>query len=314
MKIQTLVAAVALTLIASSALTNAGKPEQPLTGGEHYIELNGVRFWYDVIGTGRPVLVIQAPGWGIGSSYLQNGLAPLAKHFSLVFYDTRGSGRSSRPATESDMSTSDMVDDLERLRKYWGLHSMEVLGHSHGGEIALDYAVRYPGEVRRLVLVDSCLSGYDDAADMKSQIESRKNDNRFTDAIAEANSDKEPNTHAEFAASLHRMLPLYFYDPVRNMPIFEKTATTPPSAWVEHALTISDKKHPFGVADKLDRVRAKTLVLVGHDDWVCPIAVAERIHAGTKRSSLVIFPKTGHFPWIESPENFFNSVVQFETD
>lgn len=311
MKIQTLVAAVALTLIANPAHTNAGKRGQQLIRGDHYIELNGMKFWYNIVGNG-PLLVIQAPGWGIGSSYLQNGLAPLAKHLTLLFYDTRGSGHSSRPATESEMSTSEMVDDLERLRKYWGLHSMDVLGHSHGGEIALDYAVRYPDKVRRLVLVDAGLSGYDDAADVKSQIESRKNDNRFTDAIAEANSEDEPNTDAEFAASLQRILPLYFYDPVRNMPIFEKTETSLPSAWVDHALTLSDKKNPFGVADKLERVRAKTLVLVGHDDWVCPVAVSEHIHAGVKRSSLVILPKTGHFPWIESSEEFFNSVMRFE--
>src|SRR5439155_2377254 len=128
-----------------------GQPQR-LATGEHYTEVNGVKFWYRVVGNG-PLLVVQAPGWGIGSSYLQNGLAPLAHHFTLLFYDARGSGRSSRPSDATGMSTSDMVDDLDHLRQDWRLNSMNVIAHSHGGTIALDYAIRYPGRVDKLVLV-----------------------------------------------------------------------------------------------------------------------------------------------------------------
>src|SRR5271157_4802804 len=117
------------------AQPRAAKQDQ-LRAGDRHAEVNGVSFSYSVIGTG-PLLVIQAPGWGIGSSYLRGGLSPLAEHFTLLFYDTRGSGQSGRPADAKQMSTSDMVDDLEQLRHYWGLDSMALMGHSHGGAIAL---------------------------------------------------------------------------------------------------------------------------------------------------------------------------------
>ena len=113
-----------------------------LSLGEHDTVLSGIRFHYVVVGHG-PLLVVQAPGWGIGSTYLQTGLAPLEKHFTLLLYDPRGSGSSGRPADETQLSTSDMIDDLERLRMYWKLKALDLLGHSQGGSVALGYAERY---------------------------------------------------------------------------------------------------------------------------------------------------------------------------
>ena len=91
-----------------------------LSPGKHIARVNGVAFAYFVSGSG-PVLIEQSPGWGIGSQYLQHGLTPLEKDFTLVSYDTRASGSSSRPIDESRMTTSNMVDDLEALRRFWGL-------------------------------------------------------------------------------------------------------------------------------------------------------------------------------------------------
>jgi proline iminopeptidase len=303
-----IIAAIAILLLTS--IPTYAKNEPPLKNGEHYADVNGVTFWYEIVGSG-PLLIIQAPGWGAGSTYLQNGLAPLSKDFTMLFYDTRGSGRSTRPPDETRMSTSDMVDDLEGLRKYWGLESMTILGHSHGGEIALDYAVRYPNRARKLILVDAALSGYDASADRKKQIEARANDKRFSEAIAEVNNSKEPATDQEFGAGLHRMLPLYFYDPERNQPVFEKTEAVLPSAWVLHNFGAAENKQPMNVTDKMGSVRAETLVVVGNEDWVCPVSVAERIHTGIAGSKLVMFPHTGHFPWIEDPQEFFDSVTKF---
>jgi proline iminopeptidase len=114
-----------------------------LSPGNHIARVNGVAFAYFVSGSG-PVLIEQSPGWGIGSQYLQHGLMPLEKDFTLVSYDTRASGSSSRPIDESRMTTSNMVDDLEALRRFWDLPKINVLGHSHGGAIAIGYAIRYP--------------------------------------------------------------------------------------------------------------------------------------------------------------------------
>lgn len=123
MKATTTLAVILLVLASGLAPSQATEQKQRLAAGEHYADLNGIRLWYKVVGTG-PLLVIQAPGWGVASSYLQNGLSSLAESFTLLFYDPRGSGKSGRPSNEAEMSTSDMVGDLEQLRQYWGLNWM----------------------------------------------------------------------------------------------------------------------------------------------------------------------------------------------
>lgn len=310
MKVQARVSAGVLMLFACLAHVHAHGQENRLAEGEHYAEVNGMRLWYKVVGKG-PLLVIQSPGWGIGSTYLQNGLAPLTKHFTMLFYDARGNGRSSRPSDPMMMSPSDLVGDLEELRKYWGLESMNLMGHSHGGRIALAYAVQFPDRVRRLIVVDTSVEGYDSGPAVKMQIEARAGDKRFSEAITEVNSPQKPTTDEEFAASLHRMIPLFFHDPASNVAKFEQTESGLPSLWARHAVDDAEDKKPMNVADKLDRIRAPTLILVGHDDWGTPVAASEYTHAGVKGSKLVVFPKTGHFPWIEDPQEFFKSVEDF---
>jgi proline-specific peptidase len=285
-----------------------------LAKGDHFADVNGVQIWYTIVGSG-PLLVVQAPGWGPNSAYLRIGLSPLSEHFTLLFYETRGSGHSSRPEDSTKMGTSDMVNDLEALRQYWGLKAMTLMGHSHGGAIALGYALRYPRHVRKLILVDTSIPGYEAEAEVKKMIDARRNDSRFTEAIAEMRDDApQPKTDEEFRASLNRWLPLFFYDPDKNMPRYMKTLSGLPAVWAYDSINVADAKAPMHVLGSMDRIHAGTLILVGREDFICPPPVAERIHAEIKKSKLLVFEKTGHFPWIEDADEFFEEVVGFASD
>ncbi|MHB8487195.1 MAG: alpha/beta fold hydrolase [Candidatus Acidiferrales bacterium] len=313
MKKIVLVAVALFACFAGVVQAQAVKLEDRLAQGRHSADVNGVKFWYAVRGAG-PLLIVQAPGWGIGSEYLQNGLAPLEAHFTLVFYDTRGSGQSGRPADEKKMSTSDMVDDLEGLRQYWRLPRISVLGHSHGGAIALGYAIRYPKRVEKLILVDSNIQDFNEEAIVQKELETRKGDKRFEAAIAEAMKpwpNLQLTTDQEFGASLARVLPLYFYDPDKYAPLLEKTAPSLPSVWANHANAAADAKPMIKEDGRMNRVRARTLLLVGQNDWICSPAIAERIHAAIRGSKIRIFERTGHFPWIEDSDEFFRDVTRF---
>lgn len=279
-----------------------------LAPGEHTADVGGIQFWYRVAGKG-PLLVVQSPGWGVGSEYLQNGLAVLEKDFTVVYYDTRGSARTSRPNDAKLMSTDDMIDDLGRLRDYWGLDSITVLGHSNGGAIALGYAIQHPEKVHKLILVDMCTEDHDFRAEREKEIAARKDDPRFKDAIA-AMGSFDAKTDEEFGAYMKKIMPLFFYDPASGMPKFAKTDTMLPSIWARRAvespgLPVSKQESLLG------DVRAQTLILVGHDDWICPVTQGERLKKGIPNSRLVVLDKSGHFPWIEAPTPFFNEVVQF---
>lgn len=72
---------------------NSGpQSREKLAIGEHTADVAGIHFWYRVAGKG-PLLVVQAPGRGAGSKYLQNGLAQLENDFTLIYLDLRGNAQ-----------------------------------------------------------------------------------------------------------------------------------------------------------------------------------------------------------------------------
>jgi proline iminopeptidase len=297
-----------LLLSLMQAATVSAHAVSPLAQGAHVAKINGVNIEYFVAGTG-PIVIVQGPGWGLSSQYLRTGLAPLESHFTLIFYDTRGSGQSSRPADESRMHTSDMIDDLETLRQFWRLPTLILMGHSHGGTIALGYAIRYPMRVKKLILVDSGIVDFEFSTLIKQQIEIRKNDKRFDDAIATISSTEPILTDEQLRNFLTHIWPLYLSDPDRYLSLLLANFSALPSAWVFNKHP--EKDNSLKEDSLLGAVHAPTLIVAGRDDWICGPVVAEHLRDKIAHSELRIFEKTGHFPWIENPREFFASVASF---
>ena len=149
---------LALVWLACSGGPPAIAADAGLIAGEHEIDLGDVRLHYVVRGQG-PLLFVASPGWGVGSNYLQIGLAPLEMRMTLVYIDMRGNGGSTQPADRSQMSQAVMADDIDGLRQRLGLDSIDLFGHSDGGTIAIEYAVRHPQHLRKLLLIAPSVLG-----------------------------------------------------------------------------------------------------------------------------------------------------------
>jgi pimeloyl-ACP methyl ester carboxylesterase len=284
-------------------------PEQRLTAGAHVADLDGLKLAYTVSGSG-PLLVVPAPGWGIGSGYLRNGLKPLEAHFTLVVCDPRGNGASSRPDNQHDMGSAHMAADLEALRSYWGLDQLTLLGHSSAGAVAMAFAARWPQRTARLVLADSDLLGFDSAASFKKFAAARRDDPLYSAALARLMSAK-PTSDEEFSDLLLAILPYYFAEPTAGVPRLLKTMSDAPSLWAYGAYYGADRDAPGGQAATLGAITAPALVLVGQEDAFCPVAVAQRIQSGIAGARLQVLERSGHFPWIEQPREFFEAVISF---
>lgn len=301
------IAVFVLSLSLVFAYADPGK----LAIGPHDAPLGDVHLHYVVSGHG-PVVFATSPGWGFTSLYLQRGLVPLEKQFTMIYIDTRGSGGSTRPADSRQMSTAVMADDIDRLRIYLGLDSIDLMGHSNGGAIALDYAERYPDHVRKLILLDSEV--LDDRAENVTDafLKLWHDDPRYKAAIQTIEQNPPTHTDESFTQFLDAILPLYFSDPDRYLPLFEKTAEgTHISAYAGDSQEAADKLFPRKQSADYGKVRAKTLIISGSVDWVCPTEVSERMHAGIRGSVLSIYANAGHLAWIEQPDRFFAEVSHF---
>jgi proline iminopeptidase len=116
------------------------------------IPLRDVSLFVKVMGRGHPLLLMHG-GPGLDHSTLSS-LRPLADRFTLIFYDHRANGRSTG-AVES-MTWENLVADADALREKLGFDQWAVLGHSFGGNVALEYALRYPARLSHLLLFDTC--------------------------------------------------------------------------------------------------------------------------------------------------------------
>jgi pimeloyl-ACP methyl ester carboxylesterase len=115
------------------------------------VPVEGVSLYYEEHGTGAPILCIH----GTGSSSLLWGsaAAELGRHGRAIVYDRRGFSRSAQPAARS-VCVRRHTDDAATLIDALEAVPAIVIGRSHGGEIAIDLALRYPDRVRALALLE----------------------------------------------------------------------------------------------------------------------------------------------------------------
>ena len=125
-------------------------------------KVNGTELFFDTVGSqltpvgGRmvekPVCFVLHGGPLIDLGYLRPWMDDLSDVMQLVYVDYRGTGRSERMSPEN-YTHENTIDDLEALRIHLGLDRIAVLGHSHGGILAMPYALKYPDSVSHLLLM-----------------------------------------------------------------------------------------------------------------------------------------------------------------
>lgn len=114
-----------------------------------FVERGDIRLFYEQRGQGPRLLVITGTNGDLRRkpSVLES---PLARRFTLLAYDQRGLGQSSKPDRPYRMA--DYADDAAQMMDAVGWQSARVLGTSFGGMVAQEFALRHPHKVERLAL------------------------------------------------------------------------------------------------------------------------------------------------------------------
>ena len=116
-------------------------------GTGEYAEVNGINFYYETRGTGRPLILLHG---GLGSGEMFGPILPiLAERHQVIAVDLQGHGRTADINRPIDIRL--MADDIAALIDHLSLDRPDVVGWSLGGWVALQTAVRHPDKVERLV-------------------------------------------------------------------------------------------------------------------------------------------------------------------
>jgi clorobiocin biosynthesis protein CloN7 len=114
----------------------------------HILDVPGARLYYERRGVGPLLLMIGSPMDSTGFARLASALAG---DYTVVTYDPRGIGNSSREDTTQDVTPEQQADDIHRLLSALGGEPAYVFGSSGGAVVGLALVTAHPGQVRTLV-------------------------------------------------------------------------------------------------------------------------------------------------------------------
>ena len=262
------------------------------------VELDGVVLHYESEGKGAPFIVLHG-GLGLDHQLYRKTLPPLFDGFRLIFFDMRGNGRSV-PADLSALTMEQLADDVVALADHLGLDRFTALGHSYGGFVAQELALRHPDRLDGIVLVDTTpgqLGTGEDAGESQGPPPP-------PEVVAMMSSI--PEDDASMAEGMGAMLPAYFHRPDKvDLSAFDSGTIFRVAAMVRGFEILSS----WSSVDRLATVEVPTLVLAGRHDVFTSYPQAYRIGNRVSGAAVVIFEDSGHFPWVEEPE-LFASVVR----
>src|SRR5689334_10729230 len=166
------------------ASITAAESKQKATGYESRIPVGNAQLYSREIGHGTAIIVLHG-GPDFDHSYLLPELDRLSNSYHLIYYDQRGRGRSADGVKPEDVTLASDIADIEKVRQYYHLDSVVLLGHSWGTVLALEYALRYPGRVSHMILMNPGPASTDDYQQLKKEwLEKRPEDMERRKAIS----------------------------------------------------------------------------------------------------------------------------------
>jgi proline iminopeptidase len=118
---------------------------------------DNVDLWYKISGRGKTLLFLHGGPGGWSKSFEELGGKNFEDSFRMIYLDQRGCGRSDFPH-DNNYSLDRVVKDIEELREYLGIKDLNVIAHSFGGILLINYLYRYPKNVNKAIFLNSTLS------------------------------------------------------------------------------------------------------------------------------------------------------------
>ncbi|MEH2530431.1 pimeloyl-ACP methyl ester carboxylesterase [Bradyrhizobium sp. AZCC 1588] len=245
------------------------------------IDRDGVRIYYEVHGSGPPLLLTH--GYSSTSGMWQGQIAALSKHHKLVLWDMRGHGQSDYPSDPAAYGEALTVADMAALLDAVGADKAIVGGLSLGGYMSLAFYRAHPERVRALLIIDTGPGFKKDEAREAWNKRAYDTGDRFEreglEVLKSASRERSSVTHRD-PSGLARA--------ARGM------------------LTQRDAR----VIESLPDIKVPSLIVVGADDTPF-LAASDYMAAKIPGAQKVVIPAAGHAVNIDQPQAFIDAVLPF---
>ncbi len=252
--------------------------------------------YYELHGGGPPVVLLS--GFVTGGNAWEPVIHRLASAHTCLVMDHRGVGRTGSPvgATEYDIST--LAGDVTAMIDHLGLRRPLVVGHSMGGFIALELAIKNTDDLSGIALVSSAACGASDKG------------------VSREGSAVLFRTRGRRRDIIRGVLEKGMGEAIREAPDriddFERLLlSTPPTP----AGFLGQKRaiETFDRRERLRDIRVPCAIVHGAQDTLIPPSSATFLKAGIPHATLEILPGVGHFPPIEATEVVARTVARLSS-
>lgn len=281
-----------------------------LTPGEYDATLNGVRIHYTIRGSG-PALIAHSGGPGMDARSWDS-FARIDEFVTVIAIHPRGSGLSD-PAPEHAYLLPDYAVDLEALRLYLGLDKPIVMGWSHGGMVAQQFAFTYPNSLSKLILFDTAAYFGEFLSDVEAAVKEFKGEPWFEESFAALKKEwaGEYQTDEDMARLWAHEMKFYFKRFDARAEAYHQRTQDLPLRVAPLKVFNEREAATMDLRPRLKDILAPTLVIVGRHDFITNVAMAEEMVRHLSNVRLEIFEDSGHFALVEEPEKFYRIVKQF---
>ena len=274
---------------------------------ELFAEVNGIKICYQIHGKGEPLILLH--GFVMYKEYFIGQVTPLSEHFKIITIDNRGCGSSDHPSKPYEIE--DMADDVKDLMDQLEIESAHVGGHSLGGMIAQQFAIKYPERLNKLILLGTFAKLPLD----KSGFEMYKNSQlgSYEAKIKDPTSAFYDKIKQRFTREFYKKM---VEDPKKK---FHKLFTTEDLMQFERTKGTSKPQDILNLIhsivnldtlDYLDKIKNQTLILVGEKDRLAPLVSGKAIHQRIPNSILRTV-KGGHWFTLETAPEVNKIIIEF---
>lgn len=275
------------------------------------VRVYGGDLHYRIEGSGPPILVL-----GSAAYYPDTFSQTLREHAELVFLDMRHFARLDESFAIEDVSLRTYIHDIDRARVAMGLERTAVLGHSHHGNLALEYARRRPEAVTHLVLVGSTPTGVPATrvAGQRYWCEraSRARKQRLMENLRalESRDIAAMSAGERYVARYVADGPRYWYDPAYDASSLWRGVPLDMQAIQRFRVLLEE----YDFDSAVERVSAPVLVMAGRHDYVVPPTLWEDVAPAGGQVSYHLFDRSGHTPQLEEPDVFDATLLEWLRD
>lgn len=247
------------------------------------------------------------PGANHSADVMRSG--ELADYATLVYMDPRGCGESEKSTNpDQDYTMDNYIKDVEEIRKQLGCKKIVVLGTSYGGAVAIGYALKYPNNLKKLILVATAAS-YRFMAIAKRNLKK----SGTAEQIAQAKklwSGTFANQR-EVQEYLTKLAPLYSDVAARKCANKSLLKFKPGLISYESLnLGFATFLRTYDYEHRLSQIKCPTLILAGDHDWIQPLQCSKIMAKKIKNSILKIY-NSGHSIGIDAHDEYVANIKSF---